>query len=293
MKFWSRVILSVLFIFQAGIASAALGQTLDFAYYLGLVSTDGGTTINDQHWIKYGVEGQDIPDLDGSSYFPENTSEARAVIATNNGYTLIARWYKNGNWILDGADIFKVTADTILWFGEYVFDDGSGGHAELLDAPLAIKRQMTVGETQTFNATAQGGVTNIAQSITVLETGVTVASFETPAGTDFTNAARVAIQLIFGTDEVESMLTTMIPGRGEAKYIEAEIDAADTTTPVEYFSANNVAVWSNSGSLPSEFNQSGELTALKALTASTVTMPADSPSVKPSGRSGVVVIPLF
>lgn len=197
-----RMALAVCVVLLLAVSTPATAQTYDIADYMML--TPGQWKIE---------QGQDTSSGE--------TWQTGSVISTQGQY-ILEMWYEyeNGSWVKEDVGILGLTADSLIFYGDYEFEGWEQGFW-LLEPPLVIPRTLEVGQAVMNSGVITHGTETIpyAHTLMILEAGVTVT---TPAGT-FTNCLKIAETDIEG-NEVESEIVILAPGLGEVKGWSAEIE---------------------------------------------------------------------
>ena len=278
--------LSFLLLFSLVIPIFAQAATIDFPYYQGWVTTDGGTTVNDGYWIQMNEFGHQNPasGWDGY-YYDDSNGSAHAIRLLNNGAVAKIHWWFDGGlpvpaWVLDEAELFRVNGSTCTYYGIYDFEDGV---ARLFDNPIRFPRKWKEGQSCLLDITI--GTITIHESITFLRKGLSVPSITIPGGSDLTNCA--LMQMYVTTPyEKDVGLETWAPGKGEVWEFWYD---DENGTEVSTFVNDKVIAW-GTGRYPTFMNSdfTSALSTLNGLTLSD----SNVKSVKLTGGNRVVVIPL-
>lgn len=278
--------LSFLLLFALCIPVFAQAATIDFPYYQGWVTTDGGTTINDGYWIQTNEFGHLNPASGWSGYYYDDSNgSAHAIRLLNNGALAKIHWYYDGSlvtpaWVLDDAELFRVNENTITYYGVYDFEDTA---EYLLDNPIRFSRKWKEGQNCSFDATI--GAITIHESITFLRKGLTVPAVTIPGVSDLTNCALMQI-CVTTPYEKEVALETWAPGKGEIwEFCYDDENGTEVSTCVN----DKVDAW-GTGSYP-DFMNSNINTAVSTLNSLTL-IDDNVTSVRLTGGNRVVVIPL-
>jgi hypothetical protein len=177
------------------LAAPAVAQTYDLADYMML--TPG----------QYAV-------LEGGDPCVGSTWQDAVAISTKDQYTL-ETWYEKegGNWVKESIDIIEITADSVLFHGEYEMSPSEQGFW-LMDPPIAIPRILALNQPVVNQGVITHESTSIpyAHSLMITEAGVTVT---TPDGI-FSNCLKI-IESYFEGNEAESQVIILAPGLGEIK----------------------------------------------------------------------------
>jgi len=163
------------FLFLLFVPVCAQATTIDFPYYQGWVTADGGTTVNDGYWVQMNAFGHQNPPSGGDGYWHNDTNgDAHAIRLLDNGAITKIHWWYNGDggtWVLSDAELFRVNANTCTYYGIYDFEEGQ---AYLFDNAVRFPRKWSEGQTCSFNATINTGAITIQESITFLKKGLSV-----------------------------------------------------------------------------------------------------------------------
>jgi hypothetical protein len=264
-------------------------DSIDFPYYVGWVTTDGGTTLNDGYWVKWNEFGHQNPTTGWDGYwYKDPDGEALLFRELNNGALAEIEWsysYDEGtdtwSWELDDAIFFKITATHIIYYGIYDLESST---AYLFDNPVRFPRTLKVGQGISFQASA-GGVT-IQENITLLRKDLTVSSVSVPGSADLTNCAILYFQFT-EPGSIEHGLVTMAPGKGEVWSFFYENGGTEVGTDVR----DIVSDWGTSGSYPTFMatDLPDVMSVLNGLTLSDSNI-VDAETI---GGNKVVVVPLM
>jgi hypothetical protein len=284
--------LSFLLLFSLFIPIFAQAATIDFPYYQGWVTTDGGTTVNDGYWIQMNNFGHQNPASGWDGYYHDDSNgTAHAIRLLNNGAFAKIYWWYDGDpavndWVLDEAELFRVDENTITYYGLYDFEEGV---ALLFDNPIRLPRKWKEGQSCTIDATIGAGAINIHEAITFLRQGLTVPAIALPGSSDLTNCALMQIH-VTTTYEKEEGLETWAPGKGEVWEFWYEYED-ENGTELNTVVNDKVIAWESGGGYPS-FMSDDFTTALSTLNGLTLS-DSNVKSFKLTGGNRVVVIPLF
>lgn len=270
-------------LFSLVIPIFAQAGTIDFPYYQGWVTTDGGTTVNDGYWTQMNSFGHQNPPSQGDGYWKNDSNgDAHAIRQLNNGAVAKIYWWYNGtSWVLSNAELFRVNENTCTFYGIYDFEDTA---AYLFDNPIRFPRKWKEGQSWLFDATS--GIVTMHISVTFLRKGLSVPSISIPGDSDLTDCA---LMKIYQTtpDEKDVGLETWAPGRGEVwEFWYENENGTEVTTCVN----DKVVAW-GTGSYPAFMNSdfTSALSTLNGLTLSD----SNVKNIRLTGGNRVVVIPLF
>ena len=227
-----------MFLFLFLMAPVSHADSIDLPYYVGWVTTDGGTNLNDGYWMKTNEFGHQNPTAVGDGYWYKDPDGWAIVFRElNDGALAEIEWsysYDEGtqdwSWELDDASLFKITETHIVNYGEYDFESST---VYLFDNPVRFPRALKVGEGISIRASIGGGVT-IQENITLLRKDLTVPAISVPGNSILANCA---IMYFHSTEpgSIEDGIRTMAPGIGEVWSFFYENEGTEVGTVVRDF----------------------------------------------------------
>ena len=264
-------------------------DSIDFPYYAGWVTTDGGTNLNDGYWMKTNEFGHQNPATGWDGYwYKDPDAEAILFRELNNGALAEIEWSysydeddQEWSWELGGASLFKITATHIVYYGEYDFESST---EYMFVNPVRFPRALKIGEGVSFEASI-GGVT-IQESITLLRKDLIVPEISVPGDANLTNCA----MMCFHSTEpgsIEDGIRAMAPGRGEVWSFSYENENTEVGTDVRDF----VSDWGTSGNYPAFM--SADLPDAMIRLNGIALSDANILDAQKTGGKKVVVIPLM
>lgn len=199
----------------------------DMAYYLGLVTASGGSTLTDGVWSASGERGAENSLQDGVySSSPENVNIAHH---TDGGYSLLSSYWYNEDasaWILSDVRIFHVGADYLEYCGVLLVEEGM---IILPDKRLRFPRYMGVGDIGALSTactahTSSGDITSsMYLSLFLQKDGITVSN---GVPSTVTNCLRAVIGEGTGLTN-GSHVFVLGPGKGQLLYANTDYSPAD------------------------------------------------------------------
>ena len=258
-------------------------DSIDYPYYLGLVTTDGATTVNDGNWKQYNVVGHNRSFDGGWTGFWEAEGAETVRLLDNGAIAVLEWWYDGGTstFVLDNADIFRVNQDTLVCYGGYCFEDSQ---AELFDNPQRFSRLWTTGET--FNITETIGADTETTAITFERKGVTVSANAVPGTSAVTDCALIhTYRYSESSSEFDFATEILAPGRGDV----AVVVHMSETNSIEVESKDEITAW-GVGSYPAYMT--ADFPAALATLNTLVLSDANIVDVRPTGGTKVIVIPM-
>ncbi len=271
-------------------ASSAGAQTYDAAYYFGLVTASGGTTLNDKIWIVENKRGsnQDFPTVWG-----QGPGTARMVHAYN-GYSLMTSWYvDNSAWVLEQTDIYKVEATTFSYCGSYFHDNDI---AVLPTSAIRFTRDMPLNQlisfSSTFTVTPPGSTITAHRSIIIVDDAVTIPAGRIPGDSDLAGCLAFAMSEWL-PGEINNNLFYLCPNRPMMLQQHGGYDDPDSGNGLRVFypDAHTLVVnWGTGGPYEGSFTSDAELTTINGKIGA-LSLPTSSTA--PSSGSKVVVVPLM
>jgi hypothetical protein len=187
------------------LAAPAMAQTYDIADYMML--TPGQWSIKQGEIVCGGL------------------TDPEAVVCSTQGKYTLHSWYEQegGVWQKDSIDILEITADSVIYRGEYEFEAGEEGYW-LLNPPITLSRNLELNQPVVNKGviTHNGESLPYVHSFMLLEAGVTVT---TPDGV-FNNCLKI-VKSDIETGEGGGGSEVMIwaPGWGEVKIWAAEVES--------------------------------------------------------------------
>ncbi|MCP3875008.1 MAG: hypothetical protein GY699_17885 [Desulfobacteraceae bacterium] len=262
-------------------------ESIDFPYYMGLVAADGSTTINDGNWQQSHEFGQNHPVSGWDGRF--ESTEAQAVRSLNNGAVAILYWWYNTNlavpaWVLEDSDVFKVTQNSIVYYGGYKFNESQ---PFLIDNPQRIKRLWKTGES--IQLTKTMGSFSMKESISFERVGVTLNEHAVPGSSPVTDCAILHFHqydFSYSSTDFEYSTSIFAPGKGEIVNMNYESEADE----IGVDSKDEVTAWGTSVDYPDYMSLAmpPALVILNGLALSDDNIV----DVKPTGNTKVVVVPI-
>lgn len=179
-----RTAVLLLFLLMWAVPGQA-GTRYDMAWYLGLVTSDGGSTLANGTWNATGERGAE-DSLQGGIYTesPENANIAHS----GGGFALLTSyWYEQGTpeWVLNSTRIFTVGDSYIEYCGAFLHEDSI---TIIPERRLRFPRYMEVGDLAAVNSpgtihVAAGNTdiaTNIYMTIFIQKDGITLTGPDVP-----------------------------------------------------------------------------------------------------------------
>jgi hypothetical protein len=274
--------------------------SIDFPYYFGLVTSDGGTTANNGHWVECTEFGHNHPTVGWDGYF--RTDEAQAVRLLDNGAIAVLYWYYGividnpeptpdvMGMILSDADIFKVDQNTLVYYGSYCFDESPNNR--LLINPQRARREWKTGESVEITKVT-GGI-SVKENMTLDRKGITLSAHAVPGSTALTDCAFIHYyEYSDSSPEFEYSVRIYAPGKGEVANMNYESEADE----IGMDGRDEVSAWGTSVDYPAYMTNDPNMmgndftTGLAVLNSLTLD-DTNIVDAKVTGNSRVVVIPV-
>lgn len=271
----------------------------DMAYYLGLVTASGGSTLTDGVWNASGERGAENNLQDGVyTSSPENVNIAHH---TDNGYSLLSSyWYDEGAsmWVLSDVRIFHVGTDYLEYCGVILAE---GGMTLLPDKRLRFPRYMAVGDISALSSACvahadSGDITSsMYMSFYLQKDGITLTAPDVPS--TVTDCVRAVIGEGTGLNNGAHVFI-LGPGKGQLLYADSNTSPADGSDSVPlgttdvYLSLSVTKLGTNASYAVPGATAFTTAAGLNAIESQVDSLAIPTAYTQASG-GGAVVIPMF
>lgn len=271
------------------------GTSYDIAYYFGMVTSAGGSTLTDTSWVLTDERGSE----DNLTAIYDKPLENAYLIHSNDEFVMFTNFWHDselGSWVKGNTRVFAVGNNYIEYCALYIH---ANGNSVIPEKRLRFVRNLEVGQAAVVYGPAKfntnPGSTDVAafMNIFLMADSITVDSSDVPQGSDLTGCLRVV------TTDGSNLNTghnvqILAPGRGVVMFRELDTSPPANSDPLGNMNAylsRDVPNWGNQSSYSTSqgaFTSAGDINSIE-----TTISGLNIPSGYTQSSSGVVVIPMF